>query len=116
MRISDWSSDVCSSDLVDGICVGEPWNSIAVERGVGRIALETAQIWRRGVEKVLAMRSEIADERRDAVEALVRALHHAAAHFVEPANARSEEPKSELQPLLRTSYAGFCLKKKKQQL
>src|SRR3546814_10997981 len=33
------------------------------------------------------MRSEIADERRDAVEALVRALHHAAAHFVEPANA-----------------------------
>src|SRR3546814_18699306 len=87
MRISDWSSDVCSSDLVDGICVGEPWNSIAVERGVGRIALATAQIWRRGVEKVLAMRSEVADERRDAVEALVRALHHAAAHFVETANA-----------------------------
>ena len=82
-----FAADALAAGEVDGICVGEPWNSIAVERGVGRIALATAQIWRRGVEKVLAMRSEIADERRDAVEALVRALHHAAAHFVEPANA-----------------------------
>src|SRR3546814_14799247 len=82
-----FAADALAAGEVDGICVGEPWNSIAVERGVGRIALATAQIWRRGVEKVLAMRSEIADERRDAVEALVRALHHAAAHFVEPPNA-----------------------------
>ena len=36
---------------IDGICVGEPWNSVAVDRGVGVIVLATAQIWRRGVEK-----------------------------------------------------------------
>lgn len=82
-----FAADALAAGEVDGICVGEPWNSIAVERGVGHIALATAQIWRRGVEKVLAMRKAVAEERRDAVEALLRALHAAAAHFVEPGTA-----------------------------
>ena len=82
-----FAADALAAGEVDGICVGEPWNSIAVERGAGRIVLATAQIWRRGVEKVLAIREAVLDERRDAVEALVRALHAAAAHFVEPGAA-----------------------------
>ena len=84
-----FAADALAAGEVDGICVGEPWNSIAVDRGVGRIALATAQIWRRGVEKVLALRSAVADERRDAVLRLIRALHAAAAHFVDPANAET---------------------------
>ena len=79
-----FAADALAAGDVDGICVGEPWNSIAVDRGVGHIALATAQIWRRGVEKVLAMREAVLDERRDSVEALIRALHAAAAHFIEP--------------------------------
>jgi len=59
---------------------------VAVERGAGAIVLATAQIWRRGVEKVLALRESVLDERRDAVEALVRALIAAGRHFVEPDN------------------------------
>lgn len=82
-----FAADALAAGEVDGICVGEPWNSIAVDRGVGQIALATAQIWRRGVEKILAMREAVAGERRDAVEALLRALHAAAAHFVEPGTA-----------------------------
>lgn len=82
-----FAADALAAGEVDGICVGEPWNSIAVERGVGHIALATAQIWRRGVEKVLALREAVVDERRNAVEALLRALHAAAAHFVEPGTA-----------------------------
>lgn len=82
-----FAADALAAGEVDGICVGEPWNSIAVERGVGHIALATAQIWRRGVEKVLALREAVVDDRRDAVEALLRALHAAAAHFVEPGTA-----------------------------
>lgn len=82
-----FAADALGAGEVDGICVGEPWNSIAVDRGVGQIALATAQIWRRGVEKVLALREELVDERREAVEALVRALHAAAAHFVAPDTA-----------------------------
>jgi NitT/TauT family transport system ATP-binding protein len=80
-----FAADALAAGEVDGICVGEPWNSIAVDRGVGRIALATAQIWRRGVEKVLALRGDRAEERRDGLLRLIRALHAAAAHFVDPA-------------------------------
>ena len=79
-----FAADALAAGEVDGICVGEPWNSIAVDRGVGRIALATAQIWRRGVEKVLAMRAEVLAARGDAALRLIRALHAAAAHFVQP--------------------------------
>ncbi|WP_375380535.1 CmpA/NrtA family ABC transporter substrate-binding protein [uncultured Sphingomonas sp.] len=77
-----FASDALAAGEVDGICVGEPWNSIAVDRGAGRIALVTAQIWRRGVEKVLAMRADTLAARGDVVLRLVRALHAAAAWFV----------------------------------
>ncbi len=80
-----FAADALAAGEVDGICVGEPWNSVAVDRGVGRIALVTAQIWRRGVEKVLALREETVAERGDVVQRLIRALHAAAAHFVDPA-------------------------------
>ena len=79
-------ADALASGEIDGSCVGEPWNSVAVDRGVGRIVLATAQIWRRGVEKVLALRESRLMERRDAVEALIRAMRKAGAHFVDPAN------------------------------
>jgi NitT/TauT family transport system ATP-binding protein len=79
-------ADALEYGEVDAICVGEPWNSVAVERGAGEIVLVTAQIWRRGVEKVLAMREPVMDDRRDAVEALIRALRKAGEHFVDPAN------------------------------
>ena len=94
-----FAADALAAGEVDGICVGEPWNSIAVDRGVGRIALATAQIWRRGVEKVLAMRSDQAEERRDAVLRLIRALHAAAAHFIDP---ETVEQSAEI--LSRTAY------------
>ena len=79
-------ADALEAGEVDGICVGEPWNSVAVKRGAGRIVLVTAQIWRRGVEKVLAWREPVLEARRPEAEALVRALVHAARHFVDPQN------------------------------
>lgn len=81
-----FAADALASGEVDGICVGEPWNSVAVERGIGQIVLVTAQIWRRGVEKVLAMPTDKLDENRGKVESLVRALHAAGKHFVDPEN------------------------------
>jgi NitT/TauT family transport system ATP-binding protein len=79
-------ADAMESGEIDGACVGEPWNSAAVARGVGVIALATAQIWRRGVEKVLAFRAPVLEARRPAAEALIRAMRKAGAHFVDPAN------------------------------
>jgi len=79
-------ADAMETGEIDGACVGEPWNSAAVARGVGVIVLATAQIWRRGVEKVLAFRAPVLEARRPAAEALIRAMRKAGAHFVDPAN------------------------------
>lgn len=79
-------ADALAVGEVDAICVGEPWNSVAVERGAGEIVLVSAQIWRRGVEKVLALREAVLDDKRPDIEALIRALVRAGAHFVDPAN------------------------------
>ena len=81
-----FSADALAVGEIDASCVGEPWNSIAVDKGVGQIVLATAQIWRRGVEKVLALRTERLEEIRPPVEGLIRAMHRAGAHFVDPAN------------------------------
>jgi len=79
-------ADALEAGEVDAVCVGEPWNSVAVERGGGTIVLATAQIWRRGVEKVLALREPVLDEKRESVLRLIRALCRAGRHFVEPDN------------------------------
>ena len=79
-------AEAMAAGEVDGACVGEPWNSAAVARGVGVIVLATAQIWRRGVEKVLAFRAPVLEARRPAAEALIRAMRRAGKHFVDPAN------------------------------
>jgi two-component system, oxyanion-binding sensor len=77
-----FAADALASGDVDAICVGEPWNSVAVARGVGRIAAVTSQIWLRGVEKVLAMRSDRLDDPQTA--GLIRALYRAGEAFVDP--------------------------------
>ena len=79
-----FASDALASGEVDGICVGEPWNSVAVERGVGVIVAVTSQIWRRGVEKVLAVRTDRVAAEAELVARLVRALYWAGVAFVDP--------------------------------
>ena len=51
-----------ASGHVDGFCVGAPWNSVAVESGVGRILHFGSEIMARVSEKVLAVREPWADE------------------------------------------------------
>lgn len=78
-------AEALQSGEIDGSCVGEPWNSVAVSRGAGVIIAATTQIWRRGVEKVLAMRTATLGERADDVAALLRALHAAGKLVIDPA-------------------------------
>lgn len=70
---------------IDGICVGEPWNSVAVERGVGVIVNVTSHIWLRGVEKVLAMQTARAEAEPEVIHRLIRALYKAGEAFIDPA-------------------------------
>jgi two-component system, oxyanion-binding sensor len=84
-----FAAEALATGEIDGICVGEPWNSVAVERGVGVIVAVTSQIWLRGVEKVLAMRHGWMVDHSDTTERLIRALFRAGDAFVDP--ARREE-------------------------
>jgi NitT/TauT family transport system ATP-binding protein len=80
-----FAADALASGDVDGICVGEPWNSVAVAQGAGEIVAVTSQIWLRGVEKVLAVRAAFPEQDSDTLHRLVRALYRAGEAFVDPA-------------------------------
>ncbi len=81
--------DSLASNHVDGFCVGAPWNSVAVDLGIGFILHLVSEILPRAAEKVLALRSRWAQERPDAVLRLVRA-HRQAAAFIEDEANRDE--------------------------
>jgi ABC-type nitrate/sulfonate/bicarbonate transport system substrate-binding protein len=74
---------------VDGFCVGAPWNSVAVDLGIGCILHFVSEILARAAEKVLGVRSRWAQEHPDLLASLVRA-HARAAAFVEDVANRDE--------------------------
>ena len=71
--------------LVDGFCVGEPWNSLAVAEGHGRIVATQSQLFPRAVEKVLVVRTAFA-RAPERLAKLLRALSAAAAWADNPKN------------------------------
>src|SRR3546814_4983493 len=99
MRISDWSSDVCSSDLPAQI--GHRLDAQLCRRARAQFRQRVAEAF----DVVVTEKSAMDDDAGDV------ALAQYAHQFV---GARSEEHTSELQSLMRISYAVFCLKKKKQ--
>src|SRR3546814_10861001 len=125
MRISDWSSDVCSSELRGARSIGN-----AVPKWLPRPSCprpspappcpdqrdqrhhDSAQN-RAGLDRALAALMLP----RIAVDLFVGGIarrHVEHAIFLCKGSVRSEEHTSELQSLMRISYAVFCLKKKKQ--
>lgn len=78
--------DSIKNGHVDGFCVGAPWNSIAVDLGIGHILHFSSDILARAAEKVLAVRQVWADKHPDVVAALVRAAVKAAEFIEDPAN------------------------------
>src|SRR3546814_4295271 len=116
MRISDWSSDVCSSDLLGAIqdelvevgrsCTHADYRNGSVIMllwsGIARLVKQS------GFRYVLGCASvSLRDDGATAAEVWRSASKLLAS------NPRSEEHTSELQSLMRISYAVFCLKKKK---
>src|SRR3546814_4186990 len=111
MRISDWRSDVCSSDLPTRPArrrfpLTNPWIHPRRQGSNGRVEWQDAQrsAAGRAQGRMRAERSE-------------RALDPAPTppSPTWPGFARSEEHTSELQSLMRISYAVFCLKKNTEQ-
>src|SRR3546814_6312159 len=104
MRISDWSSDVCSSDLSNSIVSASEWPTntgtrthVACTLILGsRIFLVSATIFHSSLVEPSSRNESMCGMTLKAI--------------------RSEEHTSELQSLMRISYAVFCLKKKNTKL
>lgn len=80
--------DAMREGQIDGFCVGEPWNSLAVSVSVGCIVAATAAIWNYSPEKVLACRLEWARRSPEQLRGLLRALHRSAQWCSDAANHR----------------------------
>src|SRR3546814_1897586 len=114
MRISDWSSDVCSSDL----------RTLQGDEGGRRVESADRPAPRRPRPRGAADRAAASPgargRPRPRVQREIPALHHRRGdpppRAGQTGEGRSEEHTSELQSLMRISYAVFCLKKKKNTL
>src|SRR3546814_9547338 len=106
MRISDWSSDVCSSDLDVNhiVCVGGDIDDVkfSAEKGLA-VERGGSDAW----IKFLVLETEDPN-----IPGSGAKTH---SYVTTPSEFRSEEHTSELQSLMRISYAVFCLKKKHKQ-
>ena len=74
--------DSLANGQIDAFCVGAPWNSIAVDRGVGRILHFVSDILVRAAEKVLAVRQTWSEKNPQVLAALIRAAFRAT-EFIE---------------------------------
>lgn len=81
--------DALRTGQIDGFCVGEPWNSVAVDAGVGAIVLPTTALWPLSPEKVLGCRAEWAQRYPEQLASLLRAVYRAAQWAEDPENHAS---------------------------
>ena len=75
-----------SGGVIDGYCVGEPWNQRSVVLGIGRVALTGPDIWKGMPEKVLGTTEAFAEKNPETLTALIKALLEAAQWLDDPAN------------------------------
>src|SRR3546814_5124738 len=133
MRISDWSSDVCSSDLVDILALGraapfaDPGRqhfrarqilvAILVEEFVDIVGTPEIALEAFGRAHQLADAAAVREDHHPDIDRREQKADHHRLHddvrLDEQRDGRSEEHTSELQSLMRIAYAVFCLKKKK---
>src|SRR3546814_1884767 len=109
MRISDWSSDVCSSDLLAEDLVGDLLEARIEEVSAVALGVLLAQ----SRQFVLIPTHRLSCTTRATTDPAPNLQGNLAELLL---LNRSEEHTSELQSLMRISYAVFCLKKKKRKL
>src|SRR3546814_9821416 len=122
MRISDWSSDVCSSDLLAVAAVtvdfaydfrGNGWLSLAPQAGDTRWRVTSPWPHPSFQGGFLPVERSVSEQGFTATYRVGNlALGQSLVSTGAPEGNRSEEHTSELQSLMRISYAVFCLKKK----
>src|SRR3546814_10744448 len=113
MRISDWSSDVCSSDLDLAFhhdrALREERHAIDLGRQDVDVLVDQQHSGACGLELAKRMYDAVDAAVSDAGKGFIQ--EHDLGFLHQHASHRSEEHTSELQSLMRISYAVFCLKK-----
>src|SRR3546814_1931791 len=107
MRISDWSSDVCSSDLLKGIDNLRYFSAQSSSAGRVTITLTFEQ----GTDPDIAQ-VQVQNKLQAATALLPQEVQRQGVTVAKSAASRSEEHTSALQSLMRISYAVFCLQQK----
>src|SRR3546814_3560304 len=113
MRISDWSSDVCSSDL-SASCASSCMTNLSTTRAttsgprLAKVMVASSRLRNSGenMRLIASMSSPVRCSRAKPMAGLARSAA--------PALVEIGRDTSELQSLMRISYAVFCLKKKNQ--
>src|SRR3546814_1308255 len=118
MRISDWSSDVCSSDLGSIVACASESPAFGASRPEGAVVVSTvgnASPSASGACRPTTPPSGACSGTTSGRSRVSYSPCGASGTFSDTSETplRSEEQTSELQSLIRTSYAAFCLKKKK---
>src|SRR3546814_8021181 len=117
MRISDWSSDVCSSDLaimLRALAESAPpikYKRFFISQGQGGWTMRQTEAPSALADANHRHRNRTMRRKKFSAGAIVTAASDSAQPNVTIAKIRSAEHTSELQSLMRISYAVFCLKK-----
>src|SRR3546814_7295270 len=114
MRISDWSSDVCSSDLLAHLARDQPWDQEIGQQKARKRVGDAVLVARHDGRVRNRQSHRVAEQRGDREPVGQPADHRRLGKGADETDRRmrSEEHTSELQSLMRISYAVFCLKKK----
>jgi nitrate/nitrite transport system substrate-binding protein len=73
---------------MDGYCVGEPWNGVAVQQGIGFTHISSQDIWKHHPEKALVVNRQFSAARRDELKAVMKAVLEASIWLDDPANRK----------------------------
>jgi nitrate/nitrite transport system substrate-binding protein len=74
---------------MDGYCVGEPWNGVAVKQGVGFTEISTQDIWKHHPEKALVVNKQFSESRREDLKNVMKAVLEACKWLDNRANRKS---------------------------
>lgn len=59
---------------MDGFCVGEPWNGVAVKQNVGFTAISSQDIWKNHPEKALVVNAKFSETRKEDLKNVMKAV------------------------------------------
>lgn len=77
---------------MDGFCVGEPWNGVAVRQDIGFTEISSQDIWKHHPEKALVVNKKFSEARTEELKAVMKAVLEASKWLDNRANRKKASP------------------------